>query len=84
MAALPRMFVVDEDLEREASRILAGIGMSLDDAVRQLLQQVVHDQCLPFAMHTPNGETVEALEEAQAGGGRRYTSLDALFQDMRA
>ena len=83
MAALPRTFVVDEDLEREASRILASIGMSLDDAVRQLLQQVVHDQCLPFAMHVPNAETVAALEEAESGAGRRYTSLDALFQDMR-
>ena len=83
MAALPRTFEVDEELEREASRILAGIGMTVDDAVRQLLQQVVHDQCLPFAMHVPNAETVEAMDEAERGEGRPYTSLQELFRDMR-
>ena len=37
MPSLSRTVVVDEELDREASQILARIGMSMDDAVRLLL-----------------------------------------------
>jgi len=83
MAAMSRTVVVDEELDREASKILAGIGLSVDDAIRRLLLQVVHDQCLPFAMHVPNAETIAAMEELERGEGRPYSSLEELFRDMR-
>jgi DNA-damage-inducible protein J len=80
---LSRTVVVDEDLDRDASRILAQIGLSVDDAVRLLLRQVVHDECLPFSMHIPNEETIAAINELERGEGKPYTSLDELFRDMR-
>jgi DNA-damage-inducible protein J len=83
MATFSRTVVVDEELDRDASRILAQIGLSVDDAVRLLLTQVVHDQCLPFSMHVPNAETVAAIEELERGEGKPYTSLEELFRDMR-
>jgi DNA-damage-inducible protein J len=83
MATLSRTVVVDEELDREASQILAQIGMSVDDAFRLLLTQVVHDECLPFSMHIPNAETVAAIEELDRGEGKPYSSLDDLFRDMR-
>ncbi len=83
MAALSRTVVVDEDVDREASEILAQIGMSVDDAFRLLLTQVVHDGCLPFSLHVPNATTVAAMEELNRGEGTPYTSLDELFRDMR-
>ena len=83
MAALSRTIVVDEELDREASQILARIGMSVDDAIHLLLAQVVHDECLPFSMHIPNAETIAAMKELDRGEGKPYTSLDDLFRDMR-
>jgi len=41
--------------------------MSVDDAFRLLLTQVVHDECLPFSMHIPNAETIEAMKAADRG-----------------
>ena len=83
MAAQSRTVMVDEDLDLEAAEILAGIGMSVDDAIRRLLRQVVENRCLPFAMHIPNDETVEAMGEADRRQGRKYEILDELFRDMR-
>jgi hypothetical protein len=33
--------------------------------------------------HTPNAETVAAMREADAGKGKRYSSLEELFKAMR-
>ena len=82
MPTLSRTVVVDEELDREASQILARIGMSVDDAVRLLLTQVVHDECLPFAMHIPNAETTEAMKAADRGEGQRFATPEELFKEL--
>jgi DNA-damage-inducible protein J len=81
---MTRTIMLDDALEREAAQILSGIGMTVDEAISRMLVQVVHDHCLPFAMHLPNDETVAAMDELESGAGVEYTSLDALFRDMRA
>jgi DNA-damage-inducible protein J len=82
MPILSRTVVVDAELDREASQILARIGMSVDDAVRLLLTQVVHDECLPFAMHIPNAETIEAMKAADRGEGQRFVTPEDLFKEL--
>ncbi len=82
MATLSRTVMMDEELEREASAILAGIGLSVDDAIRRLLTQVIHDRCLPFEMHTPNQETIAAMRELERGDGLVYPSVEELFREM--
>ena len=83
MAAQRRTVMVAEDLDRKASEILARIGMSVDDAIRRLLLQVVEDRCLSFSMHLPNEEPIAAMREAERGQGRQYEALAELFRDMR-
>jgi DNA-damage-inducible protein J len=83
MPTLSRTVVVDEELDREASQILAQIGFTVDDAVHLLLTQVVKNECLPFALHIPNEETIAAIEELERGEGIQYASLEDLFRDMR-
>jgi DNA-damage-inducible protein J len=74
---------VETELRDQASAVLAGIGMTVEDALRLLLTQVVEENDLPLAMHIPNEETKAAMREADSGKGKRYTSLDELFKDMR-
>ena len=76
--------VVDEDLSREATAVLAEIGMSVDEAFKLLLTQVVHDHCLPFSMHLPNAETIAAFRETEAGETKQYSSVEELFKEMRS
>jgi DNA-damage-inducible protein J len=74
---------VDSTLKEQASAVLAEIGMTVDDALRLLLTQVVEEHDLPLLMHIPNDETIAAMREADSGAGKRYSSLEELFKDMR-
>ena len=74
---------VDSELTEQAGAVLAEIGLSLDDAVSLLLRQIVAEHCLPFVLHQPNQQTIDAIRESEEPHGRRYTSLDQLFRDMR-
>jgi DNA-damage-inducible protein J len=75
---------VDASLKDRASAVLAEIGMTLDDALRLLLTQVVEQHDLPLSLHLPNAETIAAMREAEGGEARRYSSLDELFKDMKS
>ena len=74
----------DADLEREAGKILADAGMSLPDAYRHLLLRVVSEQSVSLDLFAPNKETLEATNEARAGGLKPFSSLDALMADLNA
>nr|WP_290682463.1 type II toxin-antitoxin system RelB/DinJ family antitoxin [Aminivibrio sp.] len=37
---------------------------------------------LPFAVQVPNATTAKAMEEPEAGKGKRFDSADALFEDL--
>src|ERR1017187_10046693 len=53
---------VDEKTKQRAARALAGMGVSVSDAVRMLL--VVAEKALPFDVRVPNATTVKALRAA--------------------
>jgi DNA-damage-inducible protein J len=75
---------VDATLKDQASAVLAEIGMTVEDALRLLLTQVVEEHDLPRAMHIPNAETIAAMREADSGKGKRSSSLEELFKEMRS
>jgi DNA-damage-inducible protein J len=83
MATTAVTAIVDEKLNHEATAVLAELGLTVDDALRMLLTQVVEEHSFPLAMHIPNAETVEAMQEADRGEGKRYDSLSTLFRDMK-
>jgi DNA-damage-inducible protein J len=83
MATTAVTAIVDERLNHEASVVLAELGLTVEDALRILLAQVVQEHTFPLAMHIPNAETIEAMQEADRGEGKRYESLSELFRDMR-
>ncbi|MCX6590811.1 MAG: type II toxin-antitoxin system RelB/DinJ family antitoxin [Acidobacteria bacterium] len=73
---------VDEQTKLRASETLAGMGISVSDAVRMLLVRVVAEQALPFDVKIPNATTVKALRASNQGKGKRLKSADALFKDL--
>ena len=73
---------VDEKTKLKAAKTLAGIGISVSDAVRMLLLRVVAEKALPFEVKVPNATTVKALKAADKGKGKRLASADALFKDL--
>ena len=67
MAATTMIHVrVDENTKAHAAEALAGMGLSISDAVRVFLMRVAADKALPFALKTPTPETRAAMAEAEA------------------
>ena len=58
------------------------MGLTVSDAIRLLLLQFAEEGRLPFADRVPNRLTVEAMQELEAGGGRRFGSAKELFRDL--
>ena len=73
---------VDEKTKQRAAKTLAGMGISVSDAVRMLLVRVVAEKALPFDVRVPNATTVKAMRAADKGKGKRLASADALFTDL--
>jgi addiction module RelB/DinJ family antitoxin len=59
---------VDEKTKEKATKALAGMGISVSDAVRMPLVRVAAEKALPFDVRVPNATTVEAM---RAGSGTR-------------
>jgi DNA-damage-inducible protein J len=74
---------VDEKTKQRAAKTLAGMGISVSDAVRMLLVRVAAEKALPFEVRLPNATTVKAMRAADRGKGKRHRSADALFKDLR-
>ncbi len=73
---------IDEKTKRNAATTLAGMGISVSDAVRMLLVRVAAEKALPFDVRVPNATTVKAMKSADLRKGKRAKSPTALFKDL--
>ena len=73
---------VDETKQRTA-KTLAGMEISVSDAVRMLLVRVAVEKALPFEVRVPNARTVKAMRTAGQGNGKRLKCAGELFKDLR-
>jgi DNA-damage-inducible protein J len=55
---------LDEEIKNQASETLASMGLTVSEAVRVFLTQVVAQKQIPFDIKTPNPETLKAMQEA--------------------
>lgn len=67
---------VDSRLKENATQVLAEMGLSVSEAIRLLLVQVVQRRKLPFEIRALDPKTVRALKNAKAGKTRPVKLLD--------
>ena len=73
---------IDAGLKAEAKAVLAGMGLSVSDAIRLLLVRVAADKALPFDVRLPNAETQAAMREVQHGKAARFATVADLMADL--
>jgi DNA-damage-inducible protein J len=73
---------IESGLKKEATAVLASMGLSVSDAIRLLLVRVASDKALPFDLRVPNAETQAAMREIQDGKVKRFDSVAALMADL--
>jgi len=75
---------IDSETKQRASEALAAMGLSVSDAIRLLMLRIADERCLPFEVRVPNTVTREAIAELEAGGSKRFASVDELTTDLHA
>lgn len=74
---------IEPELKEDAARVLAENGLTISDAVRLFLRQVVMTRGLPFDVRVPNETTLRALRESDEMSGRtRRRSPKELFDEL--
>jgi len=73
---------VDERTKEEAAKTLAGMGISVSDAVRMLLVRVAAEKALPFEVRVPIATTVKAMRAANQAKGKRHRSANARLKEL--
>ncbi|WP_339057568.1 type II toxin-antitoxin system RelB/DinJ family antitoxin [Candidatus Regiella endosymbiont of Tuberolachnus salignus] len=75
---------IDGEIKKEATVVLAAMGLTVSDAVRLLLTKIAHEHALPFDPWTPNATTIAAMMEARSGNAVKLDNVQALMADLHA
>lgn len=80
---------VDAESKKQAEYILKQLGMTLNDAVRMLVNQIIHSRALPFQPKLPTEEEfiaqaiADVEEDIKAGRiSKPYTDIKAMMNDI--
>ncbi len=76
---------INEEIKKEASVVLASMGLTVSDAFRMMLTRVAQEKALPFEPLIPNAETIQAMKETRDGKNlKSFDSVDDLMADLNA
>ena len=75
---------IDPATKALATDALAAMGLSVSDAIRLLMLKVADEKRLPFEVKVPNPETLAAMAELEAGGGKSFASVAEVMADLNA
>ncbi|MGC9008986.1 MAG: type II toxin-antitoxin system RelB/DinJ family antitoxin, partial [Halothiobacillaceae bacterium] len=67
-----------------AADALEAMGLSISDAIRLLMLRIADERRMPFEVKVPNATTLKAIDELEAGKGKRFASVDDLMADLHA
>jgi DNA-damage-inducible protein J len=73
---------IEPFLKQSAEKIFRKLGMTTSEAISIFMGQVVLNKGLPFSVNIPNAETRKAIAEVKAGKGKKYNSVQELFDDL--
>jgi DNA-damage-inducible protein J len=75
---------LESRLRDEAEAVFENAGVSLGEAVKIFLRQVVLQKKFPFEVKIPNQETINAFKQTERDKDRlkTYDSPEELFEEM--
>jgi DNA-damage-inducible protein J len=75
---------IDAKTKEQATNALEAMGLSVSDAIRMLMLRVANERRLPFEVVVPNLSTQRAMEELEAGKGKKFNRVEDLMADLNA
>jgi DNA-damage-inducible protein J len=74
---------IDPTVKQQANVILHDMGLTMSDAIRLFLHQVITEQRIPFDIKKPNTTTLAAMQAAETGNVEE-TTLDKLAKEWKS
>ncbi len=71
------------EVKEQAEAILKELGISISTAYEMFYRQIIAHQGIPFDLHIPKQETLQAMRDARDGKGKKYDSVDEMFEDLQ-
>ena len=75
---------IDSDTKVRDTDALEAMGLSVSDAIRLLMLRIADERRMPFEVRVPNKTTMNAINELEAGKGKRFKTAKALMDDLNA
>ena len=75
---------INEAIKREASAVLAAMGLTVSDAFRMMLVRIAREKALPFEPLVPNAQTIAAMKEARGGGPKSSPRVGLFMAELDA
>jgi len=75
---------IDSETKMRAADALEAMGLSVSDAIRLLMLRIADEKRMPFEVRVPNKATRDAIRELEEGKGKKFSSIDALMDDLNA
>ena len=75
---------IDTATKERATAALEAMGLSVSDAIRLLMIRVADERRLPFEVKAPKAITEMAINELEAGKGKKFANVQDLMADLHA
>lgn len=70
------------EVKEGAEAILKELGISVSTATEMFYRQIIANKGLPFDPRVPNKSTIQAMENARNGKGKRYRTVKEMKKDI--
>lgn len=71
------------EVKEKAEAILKSLGISISTAYEMFYRQIIAHQGIPFEVRLPNEDTLAAMKDARRGRGKKYDSVETMFEDLK-
>lgn len=74
---------VDEKLKAQANEVLSQLNITMSQAIKMFLSQIVHRDGIPIDLRIPNERTLKAIKRLETGEGvKEFSSAEELFKEL--
>ncbi len=73
---------MDPAIKKDAEQIIKNMGLSISAAHELFYRQIIAQQGIPFELRVPRRETVDSMEEARQGMGKKYETVQDMLADI--
>ena len=70
------------EVKEKAEKILKDLGISISTAYEMFYRQIIAHRGLPFDARIPRKSTLQAMDDARAGKGKKYKNAEEMFSDL--